>query len=94
MLQGDSDPYAVPKSMGIFRTITSPKTITSVSVATRIIDNHEAYKVYIVTVICLFYHCLSVLIIDTGAFIQQKRNMKKKASEDRYYTQKKFVSGD
>uniref|UniRef100_A0A0D3GXK6 ethanolamine-phosphate cytidylyltransferase n=1 Tax=Oryza barthii TaxID=65489 RepID=A0A0D3GXK6_9ORYZ len=61
------DPYAVPKSMGIFQTITSPKPITTVSVATRIIDNHEAYK---------------------------KRNLKKKASEDRYYTQKKFVSGD
>lgn len=64
---GEIDPYAVPKSLGIFRTITSPKTITSVSVATRIVDNHEAYK---------------------------KRNLKKKASEDRYYTQKKFVLGD
>jgi ethanolamine-phosphate cytidylyltransferase len=64
---GEIDPYAVPKSMGIFKTITSPKSITSVSVATRIVDNHEAYK---------------------------KRNVKKKASEDRYYTQKKFVSGD
>ncbi|CAO2163980.1 unnamed protein product [Urochloa humidicola] len=64
---GEIDPYAVPKSMGIFKTITSPKSITSVSVATRIVDNHEAYK---------------------------KRNLKKKASEDRYYTQKKFVSGD
>ncbi|EEC66861.1 hypothetical protein OsI_33354 [Oryza sativa Indica Group] len=61
------DSYAVPKSMGIFQTITSTKPITTVSVATRIIDNHEAYK---------------------------KRNLKKKASEDRYYTQKKFVSGD
>ncbi|XP_062191169.1 ethanolamine-phosphate cytidylyltransferase-like isoform X2 [Phragmites australis] len=64
---GEIDPYTVPKSMGIFKTITSPKTITSISVATRIVDNHEAYK---------------------------KRNLKKKASEDRYYTQKKFVSGD
>ncbi|KAF8715754.1 hypothetical protein HU200_026700 [Digitaria exilis] len=64
---GKIDPYAVPKSMGIFKIITSPKSITSVSVATRIVDNHEAYM---------------------------KRNLKKKASEDRYYTQKKFVSGD
>jgi ethanolamine-phosphate cytidylyltransferase len=61
------DPYALPKSMGIFQTVTSPKTITSVSVATRIIDNHETYK---------------------------KRNLKKKASEDKYYTQKEYVSGD
>ncbi|KAG0522971.1 hypothetical protein BDA96_07G083200 [Sorghum bicolor] len=64
---GEIDPYAVPKSMGIFQTIRSPKSITTLSVATRIVDNHEAYK---------------------------KRNLKKKASEDRYYTQKKFVSGD
>jgi ethanolamine-phosphate cytidylyltransferase len=46
MLQGEDDPYALPKSMGIFQIVTSPKTITSVSVATRIINNHEAYKVY------------------------------------------------
>ena len=46
LLQGDDDPYALPKSMGIFQIVTSPKTITSVSVATRIINNHEAYKVY------------------------------------------------
>ncbi|XP_066330132.1 ethanolamine-phosphate cytidylyltransferase-like isoform X2 [Miscanthus floridulus] len=64
---GEIDPYAVPKSMGIFQTIRSPKSITTLSVATRIVDNHEAYK---------------------------KRNLKKKASEDRYYTEKKFVSGD
>lgn len=64
---GEIDPYAVPKGMGIFQTIRSPKSITTLSVATRIVDNHEAYK---------------------------KRNLKKKASEDRYYTQKKFVSGD
>ena len=35
--------------MGIFKTIMSPKSITSVSVATRIVDNHEAYKVLDVT---------------------------------------------
>jgi hypothetical protein len=51
VLQGEIDPYAVPKSMGIFRTIKSPKNIASVSVATRIVDNHEAYKVCVVTVV-------------------------------------------
>jgi hypothetical protein len=45
VLQGEIDPYAVPKSMGIFQTIRSPKSITTLSVATRIVDNHEAYKV-------------------------------------------------
>ncbi|XP_072969452.1 ethanolamine-phosphate cytidylyltransferase-like [Typha angustifolia] len=63
----DTDPYATPKSMGIFQTITSPRDITSMSVARRIIDNYEAYK---------------------------SRNLKKKKSEDRYYTEKKFVVGD
>ncbi|XP_008781724.1 ethanolamine-phosphate cytidylyltransferase-like [Phoenix dactylifera] len=38
------DPYAIPKSMGIFKTIASPKVITSTLVARRIMDNHEAYK--------------------------------------------------
>lgn len=37
------DPYAVPKSMGIFRVIESPKDITTTSVAQRIIANHEIY---------------------------------------------------
>lgn len=64
---GENDPYAIPKSMGIFQMIPSPKNITSASVARRIIDNLEAYK---------------------------KRNLKKKVSEDRYYTEKKYVSGD
>lgn len=61
------DPYRIPKSMGIFRSIQSPKDIASASVAKRIADSCEAYK---------------------------KRNMKKKASEDRYYKEKKYISGD
>ncbi|PIA43931.1 hypothetical protein AQUCO_01800170v1 [Aquilegia coerulea] len=38
------DPYAAPKSMGIFRLLQSPKEITTTSVAKRIIANHEIYK--------------------------------------------------
>lgn len=44
LLKGASDPYAVPKNMGIFRMIESPKDITTTSVAQRIIANHEIYK--------------------------------------------------
>ncbi|CAN1340312.1 Ethanolamine-phosphate cytidylyltransferase [Linum perenne] len=40
---GESDPYAVPKAMGIFRMLDSPKDITTTSVTKRIIANHEAY---------------------------------------------------
>ncbi|KAG6414252.1 hypothetical protein SASPL_126970 [Salvia splendens] len=40
---GKQDPYAVPKSMGIFRTLESPKNITTTSIAERIIANHEIY---------------------------------------------------
>ncbi|XP_010263306.1 PREDICTED: ethanolamine-phosphate cytidylyltransferase-like [Nelumbo nucifera] len=43
-LNDDADPYAAPKSMGIFRMIESPKDITTSSVAKRIIANHEVYK--------------------------------------------------
>ncbi|KAA8535723.1 hypothetical protein F0562_030714 [Nyssa sinensis] len=42
-LNGETDPYAVPKSMGVFRMLESPKDITTTSVAQRIIANHEIY---------------------------------------------------
>ncbi|WCJ34687.1 Ethanolamine-phosphate cytidylyltransferase [Euphorbia peplus] len=43
LLTDASDPYAVPKSMGIFKTLESPKSITTSSVSQRIVANHEAY---------------------------------------------------
>ncbi|KAI3524070.1 hypothetical protein L1887_02705 [Cichorium endivia] len=43
-LNGTVDPYSVPKSMGIFRTLESPKNITTTSVAQRIKANHEIYE--------------------------------------------------
>ncbi|KAJ9689224.1 hypothetical protein PVL29_014739 [Vitis rotundifolia] len=43
LLNGAHDPYEVPKSMGIFHMLESPKDITTTSVAQRIIANHEAY---------------------------------------------------
>ncbi|KAK8520490.1 hypothetical protein V6N13_031063 [Hibiscus sabdariffa] len=43
LLPGETDPYAVPKSLGIFRMLESPKSITTSSVAQRIVANHEAY---------------------------------------------------
>ncbi|KAL2648739.1 hypothetical protein AAZV13_05G189600 [Glycine max] len=61
------DPYEIPKSMGIFRLLESPKDITTATVAQRIMANHEAYV---------------------------KRNAKKTRSEQRYYEEKKYVSGD
>ena len=47
IIQGESDPYSVPKSMGIFQVLESPKDITTTSVAQRIIANHDAYLVSI-----------------------------------------------
>ncbi|KAI7756388.1 hypothetical protein M8C21_010964 [Ambrosia artemisiifolia] len=38
------DPYSVPKNMGMFRMIESPKDITTTSVAQRIKANHEIYE--------------------------------------------------
>ncbi|XP_068333859.1 ethanolamine-phosphate cytidylyltransferase-like [Pyrus communis] len=40
---GESDPYSLPKSMGIFKLLESPKSITTSSVSQRIIANHDAY---------------------------------------------------
>lgn len=39
------DPYAAPKSMGIFRMIESPRDTAAASVAKRIVANHDIYKV-------------------------------------------------
>ncbi|KAL8136379.1 hypothetical protein V2J09_002380 [Rumex salicifolius] len=43
LCDGKDDPYAVPKSMGIFKILESPKNITTSSVAKRIMANHNAY---------------------------------------------------
>lgn len=67
LLSDTSDPYAVPKSMGIFRVLESAKNITTSSVAQRIVGNHEAYM---------------------------RRNAKKSKSEEKYYAEKVYVTGD
>lgn len=55
-MQGQSDPYEVAKSMGIFQLLESPKSITTTSVAQRIIANHEAYMVYLFFCNCFSWH--------------------------------------
>lgn len=44
LVDGNTDPYSVPKSMGMFKMLESPKNITTSSVAQRIMTNHEAYE--------------------------------------------------
>ncbi|TKY60778.1 Ethanolamine-phosphate cytidylyltransferase [Spatholobus suberectus] len=58
-LNCEIDPYEVPKSMGIFRLIESPKDITTATVAQRIMANHEAY-----VVISLIHFFLAFLIFE------------------------------
>ncbi|XP_043816176.1 ethanolamine-phosphate cytidylyltransferase isoform X2 [Manihot esculenta] len=41
-----SNPYAVPISMGIFEVLESPLDITTSTIIRRIVANHEAYQVY------------------------------------------------
>lgn len=43
-VNGKIDPYSVPKSMGVFRMLESPKNITTTLVAQRIKANHEIYE--------------------------------------------------
>jgi hypothetical protein len=43
--QDDSNPYAVPIAMGIYRRLESPLDITTSTIIRRIVANHEAYQV-------------------------------------------------
>ncbi|KAB5514701.1 hypothetical protein DKX38_028607 [Salix brachista] len=67
LLAGEPDPYAVPKSMGIFQMLDSPKTITTTSVAQRIVSNHEAYLVFLSFSLLLYlneFNVISVFLLD------------------------------
>ncbi|PNX94147.1 ethanolamine-phosphate cytidylyltransferase, partial [Trifolium pratense] len=39
-----SNPYAVPISLGIFQILDSPLDITTTTIIRRIVSNHEAYQ--------------------------------------------------
>jgi hypothetical protein len=43
--QGENDPYAAAREAGIHRVIKSPRNITTSTIISRILANHEAYKV-------------------------------------------------
>ncbi|CAM0151236.1 unnamed protein product [Urochloa decumbens] len=43
-MEDDSNPYAVPKAMGIYRRLESPLDITTSTIIRRIVANHEAYQ--------------------------------------------------
>jgi hypothetical protein len=55
-LQGENDPYAAAKELGIFKLLESPLNMTTSTIIQRILTNHEAYKVnnntYPCTLIC------------------------------------------
>ncbi|KAK4268353.1 hypothetical protein QN277_025022 [Acacia crassicarpa] len=42
--KANSNPYAVPISMGIFQILESPRDITTTTIIRRIVANHEAYQ--------------------------------------------------
>ncbi|CAI0466765.1 unnamed protein product, partial [Linum tenue] len=44
----ESNPYAVPISMGIFKVLDSPLDITTTTIIKRIVSNNEAYQVCLV----------------------------------------------
>jgi ethanolamine-phosphate cytidylyltransferase len=43
-LQGENDPYAAAKELGIFKLLESPLNMTTSTIIQRILTNHEAYK--------------------------------------------------
>ncbi|KAG6741044.1 hypothetical protein POTOM_056528 [Populus tomentosa] len=63
LLAGEPDPYAVPKSMRIFQMLDSPKTITTTSVAQRIVANHEAYLVVLSFSLLLYLNEFNVICV-------------------------------
>ncbi|XP_074572778.1 ethanolamine-phosphate cytidylyltransferase-like [Curcuma longa] len=40
----ETDPYAIPMAMGIYKQLTSPLDITTSTIIRRIVSNHEAYQ--------------------------------------------------
>ena len=45
IFQEENDPYKAAKDLGIFRTIKSPRDITTTTIIRRIVSHYEAYKV-------------------------------------------------
>eukprot|EP00897_Mesotaenium_endlicherianum_P003384 jgi/Mesen1/3073/ME000181S02148 len=43
LLNGETDPYSVPKQMGIYKLVESRRDMTTSSIMKRIVANHEAY---------------------------------------------------
>ncbi|XP_074583530.1 ethanolamine-phosphate cytidylyltransferase-like isoform X1 [Curcuma longa] len=43
-LKEDSNPYAIPMAMGIYKQLQSPLDITTSTIIKRIVSNHEAYQ--------------------------------------------------
>mmetsp|Transcript_69314 Transcript_69314/g.219324 ORF Transcript_69314/g.219324 Transcript_69314/m.219324 type:complete len:331 (+) Transcript_69314:565-1557(+) len=44
LTSSDPDPYAIPKSLNMFKEITSPHDMTTSTMVSRILDNLEIYK--------------------------------------------------
>ena len=96
--QEEGNPYAVPKSMGIFEVLESPLDISTSTIIKRIVANHEAYQASLSS---SFFLLSFLLLLHSGQCLSQclcvwtqKRNLKKEASEKKYYEQKSFVTGD
>lgn len=47
-LQEESNPYAVPMDMGIYKQLKSPLDITTSTIIKRIVSNHESYQVLLI----------------------------------------------
>ncbi len=60
-LQGENDPYAAAKELGIFKLLESPLNMTTSTIIQRILTNHEAYKVNNNTYPCILI-CPTVVV--------------------------------
>ncbi|KAG6503486.1 hypothetical protein ZIOFF_035801 [Zingiber officinale] len=98
----ETDPYAIPMAMGIYKQLTSPLDITTSTIIRRIVSNHEAYQVVLIANTLLMspaFDVCSMQLLATGIFLAlerlvSKRNEMKEASEKSYYDNKTYISGD
>ena len=98
IFQEENDPYKAAKDLSIFRTIESPRDITTTTIIRRIVSHYEAYKVFFFfsdpfNPIGCQYSTICTKIWCSIMFFQ-KRNDKKVESEKKYYEGKAYISGD
>ncbi|CAN7007366.1 unnamed protein product [Brassica rapa subsp. trilocularis] len=74
----EGNPYAVPKSMGIFEVLESPLDISTSTIIKRIVANHEAYQASLSSSSSFFYRsscCFTLANVSVNVVLCEYRNV-------------------